>query len=167
LKQIRGIRKIGIPPAKWLPAALWKKIVNTMPIPCVDVIFQRADNAILYGWRLIPPYKGVWAFLGGRIVRGENLTQTATRIAQEYGLGFRKLYLNGVFPVTFSTRSDIAISLVATEILGEPRVDGFEFSKYVWSKRPPLGTGRNYRRMVTHWMHACKSDDFLRLNRLL
>jgi len=43
--------------------------------------------------------------------RGENLLQSASRIAREYGLSFGRLYLNGVFPVIFPNRADVAICL--------------------------------------------------------
>jgi len=95
----------------------------------------------------------------------ESLQQCAFRIANEYGLAFAQLYLNGVFPVKFSTRSDVVISLAATEISGEPRVDGFEFSRFTWSKKPPKRLGGNYLRMVKNWSKLRKSKDSL--NRLL
>ena len=98
--------------------------------------------------------------------RGENLLQSASRIAREYGLRFGRLYLNGVFPVNFPNRADVAISLAARSTSGEPQVDGYEFSKFVWAMRPPKRLGGNYLCMVRNWSHAAKSKDFLRLNRL-
>ena len=86
---------------KWLPARLWDEIIQKMPVPCVDLILQRPNDSILYGWRLISPYRNVWALVGGRMLRGENLLQSASRIAREYGLRVGRLYLNGVFPVNF------------------------------------------------------------------
>jgi ADP-ribose pyrophosphatase YjhB (NUDIX family) len=128
--------------------------------------FRETGQRILYGWRLIPPYRNVWSLLGGRIVRGEDLRQCASRIAKEYGLTFELLYLNGVFPVNFPKRSDIVISLVARHILGEPRIDEFEFSKFTWSRMPPKRLGKNYLLMVRRWNHVAESKDFLNRNRV-
>lgn len=158
--------KLGVAEEKWIPAKLWNEIVEKMPIPCVDLIFQRPDNAILYGWRLITPYRNVWALVGGRMLYGENLLQSASRIANEYGLSIGRLYLNGVFPVKFPNRSDVVISLAAHAVSGEARVDGYEFSKFIWTTRSPNGLGGNYRRMVRHWKLVSKSKEFLRLNRV-
>ncbi len=137
-----------------------------MPIPCVDVVFQREDSSILYGWRLINPYNEVWALPGGRILRGEYVKQCASRIAKQYGLEFEELYLVGVFPVNFPKRSDISITVAALKVAGEPKIDGFEFSKFVWKKDPPKRLGTNYARMITKWQAASKSKQFLKLNRL-
>jgi len=158
--------KLGIAQQRWIPARLWDEIIQKMPIPCVDLILQRPNNSILYGWRLISPYRNVWALVGGRMLRGEDLPQSASRIAREYGLRFGRLYLNGVYPVNFPNRADVAISLAARSTSGEARVDGYEFSKFRWATRPPKGLGENYLRMVRNWSHAAKSKDFLRLNRL-
>jgi hypothetical protein len=100
------------------------------------------------------------------MLRGENLLQSASRIAREYGLRFGRLYLNGVFPINFPNRADIAISLAAHSVSGEARVDGYEFSRFVWASKPPKGLGWNYLRMVRNWSHAAKSKEFIRLNRL-
>ena len=137
-----------------------------MPIPCVDVIFQREDRSILYGWRLINPYNDVWALPGGRIAHRENIKQSARRIARHYGLRFRELYLVGVFPVNFPKRADISVAVAASEVSGEVVADGFEFSRFAWMKTPPKRLGANYGRMVAKWLEASKSKAFLTLNRL-
>jgi len=152
-----------IPKEKWLPKKLWNDVLSTMPIACVDMIFQRSDHSILYGFRLIKPYANVWALVGGRVLRGENLHQCANRIANEYGLHFEKLYLNGVYPVNFPNRSDIVISLVARNISGQPQIDGYEFSKFKWAPNPPRKIGANYLRMVTAWQNRIYSQEFLKL----
>lgn len=156
----------GVPKERWLPDKLWHEVLMTMPIACVDVIFQREDKSILYGWRLIRPYANVWALLGGRILRGEDLYHCAARIAKEYRLRFEELYLNGVFPVRFTSRSDIVVSLAARKLSGKPRVDGVEFSKFVWTRVPPKRLGTNYVRMVTHWKRASRSVSFRQLSLL-
>lgn len=97
------------------------------------------------------------------MLRSENLRQCANRIANEYGLQFEKLYLNGVYPVNFPNRSDIVISLVARRISGQPKIDGYEFSKFKWMPNPPIKIGLNYLRMVTAWQNRMYSQEFLKL----
>ncbi len=100
------------------------------------------------------------------MLHGENLLQSASRITKEYGLSLGRLYLNGVFPVRFPNRADVAISLATRVTSGEARIDGYEFSKFVWTTRPPKRLGGNYLRMVRNWNQVSKSKEFLRLNRL-
>ena len=100
------------------------------------------------------------------MLHGESLLHAATRIAGEYGLHVGRLYLNGVFPVNFPNRADLAVSLVVRSISGEPHVDGYEFSKFIWATKPPKGLGGNYLRMVKKWDRVAKSKEFLRFNRL-
>ena len=156
----------NIPPEKWAPPTQWRTIKRFMSIPCVDLILERSDKSILYGWRLINPYSNVWALVGGRLMHGEDLMKCASRIAKEYGLRFRELFLNGVFPVNLPTRSDLVVSLAARGVAGEPRVDGFEFSRFRWAKSSPRPIGENYVRMINKWRKASTSSQFLRLNRL-
>jgi ADP-ribose pyrophosphatase YjhB (NUDIX family) len=161
-----SVKKRG-PTRSWLSEKSWNYIVKTMSIPCVDMIFQRQDGSILFGWRLIKPYGNVWALPGGRILRGENLLQCAARIGKEYGLSFERLYLNGVFPINFQRRVDIPICLAARQVSGDPLVDDFEFSKFIWRKNPPTQAGTNYVLMVSKWQRASTSREFLGLNRLM
>lgn len=158
--------KTSVPPEQWISTSLWKEILNAISIPCVDVIFQREDRSILYGWRLINPYNNVWALPGGRILHREDIVQCAHRIAGHYGLRFRKLRLVGVFPVNFPKRADVSITVAALGLSGEPLVDGYEFSRFAWRKTPPKRLGANYGRMIAKWVAASKSKDFIKLSKL-
>jgi ADP-ribose pyrophosphatase YjhB (NUDIX family) len=134
----------------WLEEDLWNKVKLRLPIATLDIIFER-DNKILYGYRRIAPYRNVWAFIGGRILFGEGLADCIHRISSEYGLQTKKAYLVGVFPIAFRSRSDVAIAVAAPEVQGEPLVDGFEFSSFIWRGTPPERLGANYRRMLEKW----------------
>jgi hypothetical protein len=59
-------------------------------------------------------------FRGGRMLYREDLSSAARRIAQEYGLEFKRLHLVGVFPVSFPNRSDVTVVLAALTVSGEP-----------------------------------------------
>jgi hypothetical protein len=100
------------------------------------------------------------------MLHGENLLQSASRIAKEYGLLFGRLYINGIFLVNFPNRADVAISLAARAVSGETQIDEYEFSKFIWAMKPPKKLGGNYLRMVRNWSDVAKSKELLRLNRL-
>ena len=157
----------NIPEERWIPESLWRKIISSVPLGCIDVVFQRADRSILYGFRIILPYKNVWALPGGRILYRENLVGAARRIGNEYGLGFDELCLIGVFPVVMGIRSDLTIAVAALGVTGEPHADGKEFSRLTWEITMPHNLGRNYQRILSKWARARESEDFTKLNRLL
>jgi len=149
-----------IPSDKWLDGELWSKVKLRLPIATLDIIFER-DGNVLYGYRRIPPYRNVWAFIGGRILFGEGLSDTIRRISSEYGMKVDKAYLIGVFPITFKTRSDIAIAVAAPDSYGEPHVDNYEFSSFVWLNIPPKRLGSNYRRMLEKWRVIRENKEIL------
>jgi ADP-ribose pyrophosphatase YjhB (NUDIX family) len=151
---------------KWMPEDLWDKAKRFLPIACVDVIFENRMRQVLFGYRKIRPYNDVWALPGGRMLYGENLGQTAKRVAGEYGISFNKLYLVGVFPVSFKVRSDVSIALAAPNAAGNPKVDGKEFSKFVWRISAPSKTGGNYKRMIEKWRKLSNFRKLLELNRI-
>ena len=123
-------------------------MLASMPIPCVDLICVNSNDEILYGWRVIPPYKNRWALPGGRILRGESPEQAAARQLKECGIKAKRLYQNGVFSVNFpSGRCDIVTSFIA-EGASNPSSFGKDFSRFMWSLDIPKKTGDNYRRMV-------------------
>jgi ADP-ribose pyrophosphatase YjhB (NUDIX family) len=156
----------GIPSQKWIEPALWNRIVEYLPIACVDLIFEREDGRILYGYRIIEPYKNVWALIGGRILIGESLKQAARRIAREYGLAFSQLFEIGVSISNFRIRSTITVALAAVGASEEPVLDGKEFSKFTWTSESPRTLGRAYRGMIAKWKLQKASKEILSMNRL-
>ena len=156
-----------LPKSKWMSRKLWKETLKYLPIACIDIIFERRDSQeILMGYRIIPPYKNVWALIGGRMIFGEGLREAAARIAKEYGIKFQRLYLVGVFPVVFSFRSDVAIALASPDALGDPIADKKEFSTFKWTEEPPNRTGGNYVSMIASWKKVKQSGELLELNRI-
>ena len=67
---------------EWIPEDLYRKILNVVSVPCVDLII-RADNRFLLGKRLNEPAKGQWFVPGGRVNKGERLQDVAIRKAKE------------------------------------------------------------------------------------
>jgi 8-oxo-dGTP diphosphatase len=143
-----------VKPRKTIPEKLWKTIVATMAIACVDLIVHRTVNhgtRVLLGYRKIYPYRDCWALPGGRMIKNETLREAANRQLEEIGLRPTDNYrLVGVYPVNFKRRSDISICL-STRLPSrqEPRTTS-ELVRYVW--RPlnglPSRLGSNYRTML-------------------
>lgn len=156
----------GIPKDKWIPRRLWNVVTKYVPMPCMDVVFQQKDGSLLFGYRRISPYRNLWSLIGGRILAGERLEESADRIAQEYGLRFEELYLIGVFPVSFRTRSDIVVAVAARELSGKEVVDGKEFSSMEWRKEAPKGLARNYGLMLQKWRHISRFKKTLESSRI-
>ena len=151
---------------EWLPEVLWKKVIRAIPIACVDVLVENGRGDVLLGWRRIPPYKNVWAFPGGRLMKGEKLKVAATRILDEYGLSVGEMFLVGVFPVKFPSRADVSICIAGVNCKEDPKPDGKEFSSFYFTKKVPKRIGANYRRMIARWRVMKKKPEVIRFNRL-
>lgn len=150
----------------WMSNKLWNQVKQYMSIPCVDVLVENSKGETLLGWRRIPPYRNVWALPGGRVGKGENLQGAAKRILAEYGLAARKLYLVGVFPMSFPSRSDFPVCVAAKHPVGQARSDGKEFSSFCWRKQLPEGLGANYRQMIVRWHKIKREPQVLRFAKL-
>jgi ADP-ribose pyrophosphatase YjhB (NUDIX family) len=151
---------------EWMPNRLWRQVKRYMPIPCVDVIVENSEGQVLLGWRQILPYRNVWALPGGRVGKGERLHTAAERILAEYGLAARNLFLVGVFPIKFPSRSDLSVCLATNHPTGEASPDGVEFSHFRWTRLLPRRTGANYKRMIIQWNRMKRNPQVLRFSRL-
>ncbi len=132
----------------------------------MDVLLQKRDGSILYGYRIIRPYQNTWALIGGRFLHGEKLSQAATRISDEYNIRFDELCLVGVFTTESEGRSDLIVAVAALNAYGDPIADGKEFSQMVWKRRPPTNLGSHYRRIVLRWKKVKSSSSFTKLNKI-
>lgn len=65
-----------------IPEDDWDTIVQSMPIPSVDLIAKNDDGFVL-GRRTNRPAKGLWFVPGGRIHKGEGMEDAVHRIAQQ------------------------------------------------------------------------------------
>lgn len=150
---VQETAEMSAPPNRRLPEKMWNLMVQLMPIPCVDLILVNDKGEVLYGRRKIPPGVGMWMLPGGRIFKGETPEETALRQAQEYGLTYENLVLNGVFSSNYRPRSDICISYVAYGAKG--MIDlGRDFSTVMWLKEPPESLIRVHKEMITNWRNG-------------
>lgn len=61
-----------------IPSKLYKKIVESVPILCVDVVLTYKDKFVLVK-RKTEPLKDKWWVVGGRAFKGEKTLDTAKR----------------------------------------------------------------------------------------
>jgi ADP-ribose pyrophosphatase YjhB (NUDIX family) len=151
---------------QWIPEGIWKQVRIHIPIPCVDVIVENAKGEFLLGWRCIQPYRNVWALPGGRLLKGEPLQHAVSRILAEYSLRASDLYLVGAFPIRFPGRSDVPICIAAKHKGGTAEPDGNEFSRFLWTKKPPSRLGKNYGRMIAKWLRIRKLPNTRLVNKI-
>jgi len=138
----------------YISSECWKQIIRKMPVPCVDTIIHKDDHVLL-GWRIIIPYRNVWALIGGRMHWGESFSDTSIRNCQDCGLVVQNPQYLGIFPTKFPKgRHDLVICMAARYIGGEPEPTE-EFSKYAWIMKSDLDEihpiGSNYMKMLTTW----------------
>ena len=70
-----------------IPADQYREILEVLPILCVDIVINNPKGEYLLIKRANEPLKGRWWVVGGRVLKGETLKQTAVRkAAEEVGL---------------------------------------------------------------------------------
>lgn len=67
---------------KFIPTELYYRILENLPIACVDVAIV-AHGAVLLVRRKDAPARGQWWVPGGRVLKGEMMRDTARRKARE------------------------------------------------------------------------------------
>ena len=85
----------------FIPSTHYKKIIQTLPILCVDVILKNSSGKYLLIKRKNEPYQGQWWVIGGRVHKGETLQKSALRkVREEIGLNIKTLSPVGHFEHT-------------------------------------------------------------------
>jgi colanic acid biosynthesis protein WcaH len=81
-----------------IPKNQYKKIIEVLPILCVDIIIKNDKNEFLLVKRANEPLKGQWWVVGGRVLKGETMEQAAIRKAkEEVSLELKSLELIGYY----------------------------------------------------------------------
>lgn len=94
------MRKRSIYSAK-IPPSLYRKIVESMPVPCVDVVLKSGSRVFLFK-RAYEPAKNKWWLIGGRILRGETFEEAVKRkVKEEVGIDAKVLKMIGVYEEFF------------------------------------------------------------------
>jgi len=67
----------------YIKDTVYKKIIQNVPICCVDVVIVDYIGSALLVKRKDPPAKNLWWIPGGRVLKGEMLKDAAIRKAKE------------------------------------------------------------------------------------
>ena len=79
----RGLRNTeGQMPHNFIPNELYFRILDSVPIACVDIAVV-ARGGVLLVKRKDAPARGEWWVPGGRVLKGEMMRETAARKARE------------------------------------------------------------------------------------
>ena len=80
---------------------LYKQIIETMPIPCIDCAVRYKDKLLLLK-RNDKPLKNKWCFPGGRIYKNESFREAAHRkLKEETNLTGKIITLFGPYETMF------------------------------------------------------------------
>jgi len=97
----------------WINKQLYSKIVESLPIACVDILIKNKDNELLLVKRQNNPAKNCWWLPGGRVKHGEKREDAAKRKArEECGLRIYKLTNLGTFEIFFKNQNVHSITTV-------------------------------------------------------
>ena len=122
------------------------KIIQSLPISCVDIIIKNKNNEYLLVQRNSDPLKNHYFLVGGRVNLNETLLSAAKRkLNEEVGLNVDKFEFIGVYQDFFDRNSFgkckiyHTISLVfLINIIGNEKIKLNKFStSYKWSKELP------------------------------
>lgn len=87
-----------------IPLNKYTKIIEILPILCVDVVAQNACGECLLIKRVNEPKKNRWWVIGGRVLKGETLEQAAIRkVKEETGLLVKNVRPIGYFELKDGT----------------------------------------------------------------
>jgi len=88
----------------FIPEEEYARIMEVIPILCVDVAVRNAKGEYLLVRRANEPLKGQWWVIGGRVLKGETLEQAAVRkIREEVGLDVGSVTSIGYYEDAFET----------------------------------------------------------------
>ncbi len=85
----------------YIKTEMYNKIIEVLPILCVDVIIRNSQGHCLLIKRFNEPKKGLWWVIGGRVLKGESCNEAAIRkIREEVSLSVQVISpVGGVNPL--------------------------------------------------------------------
>lgn len=127
---------------KFIPQELYHKILETIPIICVDGVIKK-DNKILLLKRINEPEKNKWWFPGGRLLKNELLEEAIVRkMKEEISFEVKILKYIDVTQTIFSTGPNnipvhtVNFTYLLDNINGKLDIDK-NHSDYAWFDSPP------------------------------
>ncbi len=127
-----------------IPDDLYRRIIDAIPILCVDIVLKDGDRFLLVK-REREPLKGRWWVPGGRVLKGETIITAARRkIREELGaraeilepLGYyEKLFKKNEFGVESGIHT-LSIVVSARPLTSKIRLD-YQSSAWKYSRTLP------------------------------
>ena len=134
---------------KFLPEKLYKKIVRSVPILCVDLVIKKGSKTLLIK-RKLPPRSGYWCLVGGRVHYNETVMQAVRRQAKvELGLKVKVIKFIGVYdnPKRDPSKHSISLAYLVTPVSGKLRT-GPESLGFEYFKKLPARIGYDHRKIL-------------------
>ena len=127
----------------YLPDIEYKKIINSMPIFCIDFLITCQEKYLLIK-RNEEPLKNDYWVIGGRLMFKETIKDAAKRIqTREIGRYYSKFkeigFSNYFFPINKESRATHTPALlfkITVEETFNPIVDK-QHSSFIWSRKIP------------------------------
>jgi colanic acid biosynthesis protein WcaH len=130
-----------------IPIEYYKKIVEVLPILCVDVIIKNGEGEYLLIKRANEPLKGQWWVIGGRVLKGESLEQAAKRkVKEEVGLEIDNVQSMGYYEDSLETNPFCSaiplhsISIVFSTIIENKKMVTLDHQSSDWKYSKELPT---------------------------
>ncbi|MCG2776728.1 MAG: NUDIX domain-containing protein [Desulfobacterales bacterium] len=129
-----------------IPADEYARIIEALPILCVDVVVRNSMDEYLLVKRANEPLKDQWWVVGGRVLKGESLDQAAIRkVREEAGLEVKFVQPIGYYEDSFETNPfGGAIKLHSVSVVFSTIVDNrqkiridYQSSEWKYSKELP------------------------------
>ncbi len=112
-----------------IPLEDYKKILENMPICCVDLVIHHQGKVLLV-YRKDEPAKNQWWLPGGRILKHETLQQAALRKAkEETGFDIEIEKQIGTYELTFKEAPfgvKTGVHSICIDFLGRPKDKNFK-----------------------------------------
>ena len=124
---------------------LYKKIIKSLPIVCVDVIIKNSKDQYLLVKRKNNPLKGQWWVVGGRIEHLEYAREAAIRkIKEEINLNIEHLIFEGVYEDKFQNNAFEEAPYHTVSLVFSCKIDNDETiildnqsDNWIWSDKLP------------------------------
>lgn len=115
----------------YIDIELYHKIIENMPILCVDGLILM-ENKILLLKRLNYPAKGEWWFPGGRVLKNEKISDSIIRkVKEETNLNVEIISQIGVYETIFEKKHTVNIYFLLKNLNSEIILNS-EHEKYFW-----------------------------------
>ena len=134
----------------FIPREQYAKIIDVLPILCVDIMVQNSKDEYLLVKRANEPLKGQWWVIGGRVLKGETLEEAAIRkVKEEVGLDISSVKPIGYYEeISHTNHFNSLTPLHSMSVVFSTTVDGAQkvkldnqSSDWKYSQELPKGLG--------------------------